>query len=179
MATLKARVRKGRLVLDEATDLPEGTEVELVPAGAEEIPFADRTFDTVLVTYALCTIPDPVRAAREMARVLAPDGSLLFCEHGLAPDASVRRWQRRVNPLWRRVAGGCNLDRDVPALLREGGFEPIRLEATYLPGWRPATFHYWGEAEPRPGSGDGRTWRGERRPSPGVVDFGSFTANQS
>jgi SAM-dependent methyltransferase len=120
--------------------------VELVPGEGERIRFDDRSFDTVVMTYTLCTIAEPVRAVREMARVLRPGGRLLFCEHGLAPDERVRRWQRRINPLWGRVGGGCNLDRDIPALLRAGGFRIVSLETTYLPGWRPATFNYWGEA---------------------------------
>ena len=120
--------------------------VELVTGGGEEIPFDDRSFDTVVITYTLCTIPEPVAAAREMARVLRPGGRLLFCEHGRAPDESVRRWQKRINPLWGRLGGGCHLDRDIPALLREGGLRIDALETMYLPGWRPATFNYWGEA---------------------------------
>lgn len=120
--------------------------VELVPGGGEEIPFDDRSFDTVVITYTLCTIPEPVEAVREMARVLRPGGRLLFCEHGLAPDERVRRWQRRVQPLWGRLGGGCQLDRDIPALLRAGGLRVASLETMYLPGWRPATFNYWGEA---------------------------------
>ena len=84
-----------------------------------------------------------------MARVLRPTGHLLFCEHGLAPDASVARWQRRMNPVWKRFGGGCNLDRDIPALLDQGGFEVTDLETMYLPGWRPASFNYWGAARAR------------------------------
>ena len=120
--------------------------VELVPGGGEEIPFGDRSFDTVVITYTLCTIPEPVDAVREMARVLRPGGRLLFCEHGLAPDEGVRRWQRRIDPLWGRLGGGCHLDRDIPALLLAGGLRIASLETMYLPGWRPATFNYWGEA---------------------------------
>jgi ubiquinone/menaquinone biosynthesis C-methylase UbiE len=120
--------------------------VELVPGEGERMRFDDRSFDTVVMTYTLCTIAEPVRAVREMARVLRPGGRLLFCEHGLAPDERVRRWQRRINPLWGRVGGGCNLDREIPALLRAGGLRIVSLETRYLPGWRPATFNYWGEA---------------------------------
>lgn len=124
-------------------------EVEVVEGSAEEIPLESGAFDTVVLTYTLCSIPEPVRAVREMARTLAPGGRLLFCEHGLAPDERVRRWQRRVNPLWKRVGGGCNLDRDIPALLREGGFDVQDLETMYIPGWRPASFNYWGAAVPK------------------------------
>lgn len=124
-------------------------EVELLEAAAEEIPLDDASVDTVVVTYTLCTISEPEKALREMARVLGPGGALLFCEHGAAPDEGVRRWQRRITPLWKRLAGGCHLDRDIPALLEAGGFAIERLETIYLPGWRPATFNYWGRAAPR------------------------------
>lgn len=124
----------------------QGIEVELVELSAERIPFDDAAFDTVLVTYSLCTIPDPVAALHEMRRVLRPGGRLVFCEHGLAPDASVQAWQHRLTPAWSRIAGGCQLDRDVPALLREAGFVCDDLQTTYLPGPRPLMYHYWGTA---------------------------------
>jgi ubiquinone/menaquinone biosynthesis C-methylase UbiE len=123
-------------------------DVELVPSGGEEIPLDSGTFDTVVLTYTLCTIEEPLAALREMARVLAPGGRLLFIEHGLAPDADVRRWQRWANPVWKRLGGGCTLDRDIPALLRRGGFTIRAMETMYIPGWRPATYNYWGEAAP-------------------------------
>ena len=125
-----------------------GLDVELVGLSAERIPRPDASFDTVLITYTLCTIPDPLAALREMRRVLAPGGQLLFCEHGRAPDASVRRWQERLQPLWGKVAGGCHLGRDIPALLQEAGFSVAKLHTHYLPGPRPFTFHYWGETLP-------------------------------
>ncbi|HKK93201.1 MAG TPA: methyltransferase domain-containing protein [Longimicrobiales bacterium] len=120
--------------------------VEFVSASAEEIPLEAASFDTVVVTYTLCSIPDVSSALAEMRRVLRPGGSLLFCEHGRAPDASVERWQNRIDPLWKRLAGGCHLSRDIPALLRASGFETVDLESTYIPGWRPASFNYWGAA---------------------------------
>jgi ubiquinone/menaquinone biosynthesis C-methylase UbiE len=122
--------------------------VELLTTGSEAIPLDEHGFDTVLTTYTLCTIPDPLRALGEMARLLEPGGRLLFCEHGLAPDAGVRLWQDRVNPLWQRIGGGCNLNRDIPALLRDGGFAVEHIESGYVAGWRPATFTYWGSATP-------------------------------
>lgn len=122
--------------------------VELVNADAEEIPLADASVDTVLVTYALCTIPDALAAISEMRRVLRPGGRLLFCEHGEAPDENVRRWQTRLNPLWHRSAGGCNLNRPISSLIEAGGFHMKTLETMYLPGWRPAAFNYWGTAVP-------------------------------
>ena len=123
-----------------------GLDVALVGLSAEQIPLPDASFDTVLVTYTLCTIPDPLAALREMRRVLAPGGRLLFCEHGRAPDESVRRWQDRLQPLWGKLAGGCHLGRDIPALLREAGFRLTDLHTRYLPGPRPFTFNFWGEA---------------------------------
>lgn len=125
-----------------------GLSVELVGLSAERIPYPDASFDTVLVTYSLCTIPDPVAALKEMRRVLRPDGRLLYCEHGLAPDDDVRQWQRRLTPAWSAVAGGCHLDRDIPALLRAAGFRLPDLQTMYLPGPRVFAFNYWGTALP-------------------------------
>ena len=125
-----------------------GLDVELVGLSAEQIPRPDASFDTVLITYTLCTIPDAHSALLEMHRVLKPGGKLLFCEHGHAPDASVARWQDRLQPLWGKVAGGCHLGRDIPALLRGAGFRLPSVETGYLPGPKPFTFHYWGEALP-------------------------------
>ena len=101
---------------------------------------------TVLITYTLCTITNPQAALLEMRRVLAPAGKLLYCEHGRAPDASVQRWQTRLQPLWSPVAGGCQLGRDIAALLIEAGLALPDLQTRYLPGPRPFSFHYWGEA---------------------------------
>ena len=126
--------------------LDAGLEVELLELPAEKIPMADASFDTVITTFTLCTIPDAIAALREMRRVLKPGGVLLFCEHGTAPDASVRRWQDRLTPLWKPLAGGCHLNRDIPALLREGGFRIVDMEQLYLPGPRPLTYNYWGSA---------------------------------
>jgi ubiquinone/menaquinone biosynthesis C-methylase UbiE len=121
-------------------------EVEFVHLPGEEIPLDDASVDTVLVTYTLCTIPDLPVALRQMARVLKPDGTLIFCEHGAAPDPDVRRWQDRINPLWKRLGGGCQLNREIPVLIEESGFVITRLDTMYLPGWRIATFNYWGTA---------------------------------
>jgi ubiquinone/menaquinone biosynthesis C-methylase UbiE len=125
-----------------------GLEVDLVGLSAEKIPMDDASFDTVLITYTLCTIPDAASALREMRRVLAPHGRLLFCEHGRAPDVSIQKWQDRLQPLWGIVAGGCHLGRDIPALLLATGFQLPDLQTRYLKGPRPFTFHYWGEALP-------------------------------
>ncbi len=123
-----------------------GLEVELVGLSAESIPFADASFDSVMITYTLCSIRDPVAALKEMRRVLAPGGKLIFCEHGRAPDESVRRWQKRLQPHWKKIAGGCHLDRNVPLLLNESGFLCEHIQTMYLPGPRPLTYNYWGVA---------------------------------
>lgn len=123
-----------------------GLMVDLVGLSAEKIPLPDASYDTVLITYTLCTIPNPHAALLEMRRLLAPAGRLLYCEHGRAPDAGVHRWQTRLQPLWGPLAGGCQLGRDIPALLAAAGFALPDLQTRYLPGPRPFTFHYWGEA---------------------------------
>lgn len=123
-------------------------EAEFLQSGAEAIPLADAVADTVVMTYTLCTVPEPERALAEIRRVLKPGGRLLFCEHGLSPDAGVRRWQHRVNPLWRKLAGGCNLDRPVQDLLAHAGFHCRDLQTMYIPGWKPACYNYWGTALP-------------------------------
>ena len=122
--------------------------VEFLNAGAEDVPLTDAAVDTVVVTYALCTIPDVLAALSEVKRVLKPNGRLLFCEHGVAPDEGTRRWQNRVNPLWKRLAGGCNLNRPIPSLLQSGGLRVLELSTMYIPGWKPASFNYWGTAIP-------------------------------
>ena len=123
-----------------------GIAVELMGLSAEHLPATDASFDTVVCTYTLCSIPDPLQALREMRRVLVPGGRLLFCEHGRAPDETVRRWQDRLQPLWGPLAGGCHLGRDVPALLEAAGFAAT-MQSAYLAGPRPMTFHYWGHAQ--------------------------------
>jgi ubiquinone/menaquinone biosynthesis C-methylase UbiE len=130
----------------EASARKQPFKVEFIEAGAERIPLEDRSVDTVVITYTLCTIPEATAALADMRRVLKPGGELVFCEHGLAPDEGVRRWQHRVNPVWRRVGGGCNLNRDIPSLLKAGGFRIRDMDTMYIPGWKPASFNYWGTA---------------------------------
>lgn len=122
--------------------------VEFLEGEGESIPLEDGSVDTVLVTYTLCTIPGVERALEHMRRVLKRDGTLLFCEHGIAPDAGVARWQQRIEPLWGRLFGGCHLSRDVPDLLRSAGFAVELFETAYLKGApRFAGYHYIGAAK--------------------------------
>jgi ubiquinone/menaquinone biosynthesis C-methylase UbiE len=121
-------------------------DVELIDLPGEEIPLDDHSVDSILVTYTLCTIPDVSSALAGMRRVLKPGGHLFFCEHGKAPDRGVHRWQRRMNPAWRLVSGGCNMDRDIPALLEAGGFTIEEDNRMYIPGIRALSFNYWGAA---------------------------------
>ena len=129
-----------------ASDLP----VEILAETAEALSLPAGSVDTVVVTYSLCTIPDGVAALEGARRALRPGGRLLFCEHGRAPDESVRRSQARIEPIWKVIGGGCHLTRDIPAMVGGGGFEIETLDTMYLPGtpqW--AGFNYWGSARPR------------------------------
>ncbi len=123
-------------------------EVEFIDLPGEEVPLGNASIDTVVITYALCTIPDAVAALAQVRRVLTPNGRLLFCEHGAAPDPKVRRWQDRINPVWKRFAGGCHLNRIIPEIIEHGGFRIEEMQMMYLPGWRPASFNFWGSAVP-------------------------------
>lgn len=122
--------------------------VEFLERSAEALPLESGSIDTVLTTWTLCTIPDAASALREARRVLAPGGTLLFVEHGHSPDAGVAAWQRRLDPLWTRIAGGCHLDRPIDRLIRNAGFEFITLQNEYLKGPRPFTYTYSGRARP-------------------------------
>ena len=124
--------------------------VALVGGSAEAMPFADASFDSAVMTYTLCSIAEPQRALAELRRVLRPGGELIFIEHGLARDDSTRRWQRRLTPMWKRVSGGCHLDRDTGALLREAGFRSDDLTAEPGDGARWLSFTYQGSARPEP-----------------------------
>lgn len=124
-----------------------GLDVEFLGLPGEQIPLADASVDTVVTTYTLCTIPGVERALGEMRRVLVPGGSMLFSEHGRAPDAGVARWQDRLDRAWGYVAGGCHLNRAIPALITDAGFRMAALDAMYVPGPRPFTFTYWGRAQ--------------------------------
>jgi ubiquinone/menaquinone biosynthesis C-methylase UbiE len=122
-------------------------ELEWLDLPGEEIPLDSDSVDTVVLTYTLCTIPDWLAAVKQMRRVLKPGGKLLFSEHGKAPDAAVQKWQDRIDPLWGKMAGGCHLNRDIPELLRQGGFVIKEMESLYLPSTpKVAGFTYWGYA---------------------------------
>lgn len=121
----------------------------LAQGDAQDLPVADGWADTVVVTFALCTIESPERALAESRRVLRPEGRLLFVEHGLAPDEGVRRWQRRLTPAWRKVSGGCHLDRAIPDLVREAGFEIDEVDADWMDAPRIAGWTWHGVARPR------------------------------
>jgi ubiquinone/menaquinone biosynthesis C-methylase UbiE len=108
--------------------------VELIDAGAESIPLPDASVDTVVLTYTLCSIPDAERALAEMRRVLKPGGLMLFAEHGRDPDPGIYKWQRRIEPVWKPVFGGCHLTRDAPALLEHAGFRIQRRDSVHLTG---------------------------------------------
>lgn len=124
-------------------------DVEFLLHAADEIPLEDDSVDTVVTTYSLCTIEETEPALREIARVLKPGADLIFCEHGAAPDESVRRWQDRLDPIWKRLGGGCHLNRVIPELVEQGGFRIREMKTMYIPGWRPASFNYWGSATHR------------------------------
>jgi ubiquinone/menaquinone biosynthesis C-methylase UbiE len=121
-----------------------GVPVELIQGSATAIPLADNAVDTVVMTWTLCSIPDPLAALREMRRVLKPNGNLCFVEHGLSPDPGIERWQHRITPAWRRIAGGCHLDRKIDELIRLAGFDLTNLQVEYAPGPRTMSYMYEG-----------------------------------
>lgn len=138
-----AMVKRGR------ARAPGGLPLEWLQRGAENAGVADGSVDTIVTTYTLCTIPDAVGALAALKRTLKPDGRLLFCEHGLAPDADVTKWQRRIEPVWRPIAGGCHLTRDVEAMIAAAGWRIDQAERMYLPGTpRFAGYNVCGSARP-------------------------------
>jgi ubiquinone/menaquinone biosynthesis C-methylase UbiE len=120
--------------------------VELVHESAEHLSADRGSVDTVVATWTLCSISDPLAALREMKRVLKPEGQLLFVEHGLSSDPAVQAWQRRLEPAWKRLAGGCHLSRKIDELIRSAGLDLAQLQTSYLPGPRPMTYTYEGAA---------------------------------
>jgi len=118
--------------LKRIADLP--FPLEWLDLPGEEIPLPDESVDTVLVTYTLCTIPDVAAALAGMRRVIKPGGSMVFLEHGLAPDEAVAKWQYRLNGVWGRLAGGCHLNRDPAVLIRNAGFQIRSMDQHYAKG---------------------------------------------
>ena len=123
--------------------------VELVEASAEAIPIEGGRIDTVVTTWTMCSIPDVDRALAEVRRVLKPSGKLVFVEHGRAPEPRVQWWQDRLTPAWRRISGGCHLNRDIADVLRRNGFHVEDMRTGYMNGLKPMTFMYEGLASPR------------------------------
>jgi len=141
-AGMLARARKAAA----ASDLP----VEILAERAEALSLPAASVDTVLVTYSLCTIPDAVAALEGARRAMKSGARLLFCEHGAAPDAKIARAQRRIEPIWKVIGGGCHLTRDIPALIAAAGFSVDDLATLYLPGTPPwAGYNFWGSARAR------------------------------
>lgn len=122
---------------------------ELVKGSAEAVPLEDASVDTVVMTWTLCSVPDTQRALEDLRRVLRPSGRLLFVEHGRAPDPNVVWWQDRLTPYWKRLGGGCHLNRAIAMLIEDAGFQFERLESGYMRGPKPMTFMYEGSARPR------------------------------
>lgn len=121
--------------------------VKVEDGTAEALPFADGSFDCVVCTFTLCSVHTPAKALSEARRVLKPGGRFLYCEHGLAPDAGVAKWQRRIEPVWKRIAGGCHLTRPVTASIEAAGFKVKRRESKYMEkAPRFAGWVEWGEA---------------------------------
>ena len=128
---------------------PDTPSLELVEGSAEAIPLERASVDAVVTTWTLCSIPDAGRALREMRRVLRPTGRLLFVEHGRAPEPNVRWWQDHLTPAWKRIGGGCHLNRAIQSLIEDGGFQFDRFETGYMRGPKALAFMYEGTARPR------------------------------
>jgi len=124
------------------------TKVEFLSQSAEDpLPLPDQSIDTIVMTWTLCSIPDAPKALAQMKRVLKAHGRLLFIEHGRAPDPRVVAWQDRLTPIWKKIGGGCHLNRQIDQLIASAGFQIGELKTHYLPGPRPMTYTYQGFAE--------------------------------
>ena len=121
--------------------------VDFLVNGAEEIKLPSNSIDTILLTYTLCTISEPHEALKEIKRVMKSDGRVLFCEHGTAPDEAIQKWQNKINPIWGKLFGGCNINRNIPNILLESGLKINRLDEMYLPSTpKIVGYNYWGNA---------------------------------
>ena len=120
--------------------------ISFLETSAESIDLASSSFDCVVIGYSLCTIPDPLKALAEARRLMKPEGSLLFMEHGLAPEQNIQKWQHRLTPGWKKIGGGCNLNRDIENLISTSGFQFKSLKKKYIKGPKIAAFQYYGEA---------------------------------
>lgn len=131
----------------EKTACDHQIDINFLVDSAEEIKLVSNTIDTILVTYTLCSIPNLNEALNEIKRVMKPEAKILFCEHGIAPDLKVRIWQNRINPLWSKMFGGCNINRDIPVILSDSGFKVDNLQQMYLPSTpKIVGYNYWGAA---------------------------------
>lgn len=135
-------------VMAEEVAADNQVDVEFVTRTAEDLPFDDNTFDAAVVTWTFCTIPQPELAVQEIRRVMKKSGQLIFIEHGRSTEANVVKWQDRLNPMWKRIGGGCNLNRQPDLMLQEHGFAFKQLEQSYIPGPKWATYTYRGVAIP-------------------------------
>jgi SAM-dependent methyltransferase len=133
-----------RLAIKRTTDMI--VPVSLIRASAEHLPFPGAVFDTIVMTWTLCSIPNPIAALAEMRRVLKPGGRVLFVEHGLSPEFRIARWQHRLTPCWKRISGACHLDRKMDDLIHAAGFQMDAVETAYMKGPKPWTFMYQGSA---------------------------------
>jgi len=129
--------------------IKEDINVNFITSSAEDIPFPNDYFDTVLITYTMCTIPSVLKANKEIRRVLKRSGKMIFCEHGVSPDENIKKWQKRLNSIWGKIAGGCNINRNIPVLIKSSGFKIVEMDEMYLPKTpRIAGYNYWGYAKP-------------------------------
>ena len=121
--------------------------IEFIVSKAEQMSFNDNTFDTVLMTYTMCTVDNASRVLDEIKRVLKSDGQLLFCEHGVAPEEKVVVWQNRINRFWPHISGGCNINKDIPNLIKKAGLNILSMDEMYLPRTpKILGYNYWGTA---------------------------------
>ena len=130
--------------------IEEDMNVKFITSSAEDIPFPNNYFDTVLITYTMCTIPNVLQANEEIKRVLKSSGKMIFCEHGVSPDENIKKWQKRLNSIWSKIAGGCNINRNIPMLIKSSGFKIEEMDEMYLPKTpKIAGYNYWGYAKPK------------------------------